>query len=215
MIRVRKSTEPDELGIEGYASDTVKRQLIIDSDEKCYICERHRDTDIEVEHLKSRRKNPNLENDWNNLFIACGYCNKKKSFYHDNMLQPDTCNVEDLIDHRVNLMAEKAEFSSLDGRIEVKSAIRLLAKVFNGALVRNKPRSIIEQRFWDNFKKDYIDFLNVVEDFLKGNEDAEIDIRDLFNIKEEYLAFKYFIIKNNPLLLQSFGGDIVWNKNLP
>ena len=52
MIKVRKTAEPKELAIEGFSSDAVKRALIADTDEKCYICERYRDTDFEVEHLK-------------------------------------------------------------------------------------------------------------------------------------------------------------------
>ena len=88
MIKVRKSAEPQELAQYGYSCEAVKNALIQDADEKCYICERYRDTDFEVEHLKSRKKNPDLENDWSNLYAACGYCNKKKSGYHDDMLNP-------------------------------------------------------------------------------------------------------------------------------
>ena len=72
MIKVRKSAEPQELAQYGYSCETVKNALINDADEKCYICERYRDTDFEVEHLKSRKKNPDLENDWSNLYAACG-----------------------------------------------------------------------------------------------------------------------------------------------
>ena len=81
MIKVRKSAEPEELAIYGYSCEAVKNVLIADNYEKCYICERYRDTDFEVEHLKSRKKNPDYENDWSNLYAACGYCNKKKGGY--------------------------------------------------------------------------------------------------------------------------------------
>ena len=212
MIKVRKSAEPQELAQYGYSCETVKNALINDADEKCYICERYRDTDFEVEHLKSRKKNPDLENDWSNLYADCGYCNKKKSGYHDNMLNPDLYDVEDIIDHKVNLMEEKAEFSSLDRNDRVKSTIRLLVKVFNGGRSNSKPRKELEQRFWDQFKKEYIDFITVVEDYLSGNQEAEKDIRDLLDIREEFLAFKYYVIKNNPVLLQKFHDDIIWNK---
>lgn len=214
MIRVRKSEEPGQLAQEGYACDAVKRVLIADTDEKCYICERKRDTDFEVEHLKSRKKNPDLENNWQNLYAACGYCNKKKGCYHDNMLHPDLCDVEEVIEHKVNLVKEIAEFYSEDKSEGVKSAVKLLIKVFNGARRHNKPRPVIEQRFWDYFKKEYNDFLTVVDDFLSGNEAAEDDIRELLDIQEEFLAFKYSVIKNNPTLLQVFQNDIVWNKGI-
>ena len=212
MIKVRKSAEPEELAIYGYSCEAVKNVLIADNYEKCYICERYRDTDFEVEHLKSRKKNPDYENDWSNLYAACGYCNKKKGGYHDGMMNPDRFDVEDIIDHKVDLMAEKAEFTSQDRNDCVKSTIKLLRKVFNGARSNHKPRKELEQRFWDQFKKEYNDFISVVEDYLSGNQDAENDIRDLLDIREEFLAFKYYVIKNNPILLQKFHDDIVWNK---
>lgn len=209
MIKVRKSAEPQELAQKGYSCDAVKHALIEDTDEKCYICERSRDTDFEVEHLKSRRYYPELENDWSNLYAVCSYCNKKKGSYHDGMLNPDKCDVEDVIDHKVDLMKEKAVFSSLDGRDSIKSTIKLLTKVFNGT---RKPRRDPEQRFWDKFKKEYNDFNAVVNDYLAGNLNAEEDIRELLDIREEFLAFKYYIIKSNPILLQVFRNDIIWNK---
>lgn len=212
MIKVRKSAQPQELEQYGYSCEAVKNALIADADEKCYICERYRDTDFEVEHLKSRKKNPDLENDWSNLYVACSYCNKKKGRYHDDMINPNMFDVEAIIDHKVNLMAEKAEFSSQEGSDCVKSTIRLLVKVFNGAKGNSKPRQKLEQRFWDQFKKEYNDFIAVVEDYLSGNQDAEEDIRELLDIREEFLAFKYYVIKNNPVLLQRFHNDIVWNK---
>ena len=212
MIKVRKTAEPKELAIEGFSSDAVKRALIADTDEKCYICERYRDTDFEVEHLKSQKRHPELANDWHNLYAACGYCNKKKGNYHDDMLHPDHCDVEEVIDHRVNLKKEMAEFSSNDRSEAVKSTIRLLTKVFNGARRYRKPRRITEQRFWDQFKKEYVDFLTVVDDYLAGNAEAEEDVRELLDIREEFLAFKYSYIKHNPVLLRKFRDDMVWNK---
>ena len=184
MIRVRKSVEPQELEYEGYVCDAVKRVLIADTDEKCYICERYRDTDFEVEHLKSQKRYPELANDWHNLYVACSYCNKKKGNFHDDMLHPDLCDVENLIDHRVNLKKEMAEFSSDDKSEAVKSTMRLLEKVFNGSRKNRMPRRITEQRFWDQFKKEYVDFLTVVDDYLSGNTEAEDEVRELLDIME-------------------------------
>ena len=209
MIKIRKSAEPQELAQNGYSCDAVKHVLISDTDEKCYICERSRDTDFEVEHLKSRRYYPELENDWSNLYAACSYCNKKKGHYHDGMLNPDRCDVEDIIDHKVDLMKEKAVFSSKDGRDSVNSTIKLLTKVFNGT---GKPRRELEKLFWGHFKKEYNDFIAVVNDYLAGNQNAEEDIRELLDIREEFLAFKYYVIKSNPILSQVFCNEVIWNK---
>ena len=212
MIRVRKSEAPAELAQSGYTCEAVKQALIQDGDQKCFICERQRDTDLQVEHLQSRSNHPELENDWANLYIACDYCNKKKGSYHDDMLHPDQCDVEELIDHRVDLMGEVVQFSSVQTTADIQSTIRLLSKVYNGAKSNGKPRRIMEQRFWDNFKKEYVYFLKVVNAYLAGKPDAEVSVRELLDVKEEYLAFKYHIIKTNPVLLQTFQNDIVWNK---
>lgn len=212
MIRVRKSEAPAELAQSGYTCEAVKQTLIQDGDQKCFICERQRDTDLQVEHLQSRTNHSELENDWDNLYVACDYCNKRKSSYHDDMLHPDRCDVEELIDHRVDLMGEVAQFSSAQETSDVQSTIRLLSKVYNGAKTKGKPRRVLEQLFWDDFKKEYVYFLKVVNAYLAGKPDAEVAVRELLDVKEEYLAFKYHIIKTNPVLLQTFQNDIVWNK---
>lgn len=212
MIRVRKSEAPAELAQSGYTCEAVKQALIQDGDQKCFICERQRDTDLQVEHLQSRTNHSEQENDWDNLYVACDYCNKRKSSYHDDMLHPDRCDVEELIDHRVDLMGEVAQFSSAQETSDVQSTIRLLSKVYNGAKTKGKPRRVLEQLFWDDFKKEYVYFLKVVNAYLVGKPDAEVAVRELLDVKEEYLAFKYHIIKTNPVLLQTFQNDIVWNK---
>lgn len=212
MIRVRKSETPAELAQSGYTCDAVKRALVLDGDQKCFICERRRDTDLQVEHLQSRINFPERENDWDNLYIACDYCNKRKSSSHDDMLHPDQCDVEELIDHRVDLMSEVALFSSAQPTADVQSTIRLLSKVYNGARLKGKPRHVLEQLFWDYFKKEYVYFLKVVNAYLAGKPGAEVDVRELLDVKEEFLAFKYHVIRTNPVLMQTFQNDIVWNK---
>lgn len=212
MIRVKKSEAPAELAQSGYTCEAVKQALILDGDQKCFICERQRDTDLQVEHLQSRTNYPELEDNWGNLYIACDYCNKRKSSYHDDMLHPDQCDVEELIDHRVDLMGEVAQFSSTQATADVQSTISLLSKVYNGARAKGKPRRVLEQLFWDDFKKEYIYFLKLVNAYLAGKPGAEVAVRELLDVKEEYLAFKYHIIKTNPVLMQTFQNDIVWNK---
>ena len=49
-------------------SDIEKKQLLADQNDKCYLCERKRDTDFEIEHHKSAHYFPRLVQDWNNCF---------------------------------------------------------------------------------------------------------------------------------------------------
>ena len=98
MIRVTKAEQaPDDLEKKGYKSDDVNRLLLSDQNDKCYICERKLTTDYEVEHLHSQKNNPLMKDDWNNLFIACKYCNDKKGDRFDNILNPCKNNIEDII----------------------------------------------------------------------------------------------------------------------
>ena len=54
MIRVRKSSvAPAELAQKGYGADSVQAAILADQDDKCYLCERKRSTDFQVEHLQN------------------------------------------------------------------------------------------------------------------------------------------------------------------
>lgn len=79
MIRERKSEKVPSslLTTSQYDGEDVKAQLLEDQHEKCYICERKLGTDFEIEHLKSQENYSKLQRDWSNLFLACGYCNRK------------------------------------------------------------------------------------------------------------------------------------------
>lgn len=62
MIRVHKSdTVPESLSrTKAYDGEDVKIQLYADQLDKCYICERVRDTDTHIEHCVSRNANGEL-----------------------------------------------------------------------------------------------------------------------------------------------------------
>ena len=99
MIRVHKSPQAPSslLSTSNYDGEDVKRLLNEDQHSKCYICERHRVTDFEIEHYKSQKYYSDLIRVWDNLFMGCGYCNRKKSNKFDNILNPIDNNIEDII----------------------------------------------------------------------------------------------------------------------
>ena len=72
----------------------VQERLLHDQHRKCYLCERTRTTDFEIEHHKSKKNFPESQQDWENLFLVCGYCNKRKASLFDNIVNPTVCNVE-------------------------------------------------------------------------------------------------------------------------
>ena len=79
-----------------YNKEDVVKRLKDDFFNKCYICELKGLQDPEVEHLLPHKngKYPERKFDWDNLFWACGHCNKikNKSKYDDGIL--NCCKVD-------------------------------------------------------------------------------------------------------------------------
>lgn len=212
MIRVRKrGEEPEELAVKGYKCDEVKKALLEDQDDKCYICERKVTTDYEVEHLASQKNNTEKVNEWENLYIACNYCNDKKKNAFDDIKHPDTYNVEEVIIHDFDAMNENVLFSTASTDAGVMKTVLLLQRMFNGT---NAPkRNLMETRFYNQFKMKYNHFQGVVHDYLSGKTDEMRPvIEHLLGEKSEYLAFKYTIIMQNERLKKDFGNRVRWNK---
>lgn len=212
MIRVKKRREePETLKSKGYKDDSVKRIILDDQDNKCYICERKVTTDYEVEHLSSQSNNKDLINEWNNLFIACNYCNNKKKNLFDSIKHPDTYNVEDVISHQFDQMHERVNFITNSTDPDVLLTVSLLERMFNGT---NAPvRNLMETRFYNQFKSGFNHFQSVVHDYLHGHKDEMRPIiESMIDRKSEYLAFKYAIIMQNANLRKDFGNLIIWNK---
>lgn len=213
MIRVFKhSQSPESLARNAsWTGEDVIDRLQADQHGKCYLCERIQITDFQIEHHKSRHNFPALAYEWTNLYWSCNYCNGKKSSSFDNLLNPASTNVEDLIHQSFDFPNTKAVFTSTEAPSEqVESTISLLDKIFNGT---NRIRTKREQRFYDYAISKITSFQNMVADWLwdssRENEDAIIEELD---VKSEFLGFKYWIIKSNESLLETFGKHIVWNK---
>lgn len=212
MIRVYKSPNiPASLAsTASYNGEDVKQQLLADQRGKCYICERCRDTDFEIEHYKSQNKHPDLIQDWNNLFMGCRYCNGKKSNYYDDILDPHNCNIEEEIEQRIDFARKKAVFSSHVNDQEHVNTVELLNKVYNG----NKcVRTIKEERFFEKAISIINKFSGLICSYLKcPSPVTEKAIKEELAMDKELLGFKYWIIHNNPFLNAIFANDMVWNR---
>lgn len=212
MIRVYKTPNiPDSLtSTASYDGEDVKQQLLADQHDKCYICERYRDTDFEIEHYKSQHNHSELILDWNNLFMGCRYCNGKKSNDYDDILNPKDCNIEDEIEQRIDFASKKAVFSSHANDTEHSKTIELLNKVFNGS---KRVRTIKEERFFEQAISIMNRFSGLVISYLSHPDPhTENAIKDELAIDKELLGFKYWIIRDTPILYRVFAQDIIWNK---
>lgn len=210
MIRICKKADSPLTLDKSYNTDEVCEQLLIDQNEKCYLCERHLTADYQVEHFKSQANNPGLIRTWNNLFISCGYCNSKKSNKYDDILDPTSHNIEVLIKHSNDFVNQKVIFSSDEVSSEVLSTIQLLNLLFNGKLPYRNYR---EQRFYDALIQKMNFFSYAIDEYLAGNKEKYYPvIKEQLDIHSEYLGFKYAIIHSNHLLKRDFGDMTIWNK---
>lgn len=211
MIKVEKSaTIPESLlTTQAYGGQDVQRQLLCDQHRKCYICECAVEANYHIEHLNSQAN----RQDWNNLFLSCGYCNDKKLALYDNILDPATNNIEDIIEQRLDTYSKEAEFRSENNSTEVKQTIKLLENIFNGKKHDPNFRSPHEEVFYDKVEMSINDFMRKVVNYRMNSSQTNEDIvREELAIGKELLGFKYWIIRDEPALNAVFGGDIIWNK---
>lgn len=214
MIRVSKSLSiPTTLTTtQAYDGEDVKKQLLQDHYNKCYICERVRDTDFEIEHHQSEKHHPELVQEWNNLFLSCCYCNGKKLQHFDNILNPLAVDIEKEIEQTIDFTNKKAVFATLGNSTTAHDeTIKLLDCVFNGTY---RLRKIKEERFFEYFVSVMNRFQALVNLYLKiSTPQNEKAVRDELGVDKEFLGFKYWIIKSNVLLASVFADSIIWNKN--
>lgn len=213
MIRVRKNPiEPPDLAVYGYGADKVKLAMLSDQYGKCYLCEREVGTDYQVEHLKSRHQHPELENVWSNLFIACSYCNGRKSDSCDDILDPAVADIEQLISQTYDSKSGTFSFKSVGPcSVSVDHTVELLSRLFNGA--RPGMPNLKERRFRSEFMASYNAFIEKLNVYLESatTEHREAVERELA-VGAEYLGFKYWIVKSSPNLEQVFLPTVAWNR---
>lgn len=211
MIRVKKNADEPE-GLEtSYNAEGVCKQILEDQHNKCYLCERTVSTDYQVEHLQSQSHHSDLIKDWNNLFIACSYCNSRKSNKGDAILHPSTTNIEELIKQQNDFRSKKVTFMAQSGDNAVVQTSALLSRLYNG---KGFIRSYREERFYEEYLCKLNVFQHTISQYLTThNEIYKKAIIELLQMDSELLGFKYHIIKENAELYKEFGSCIIWNKN--
>lgn len=212
MIRIEKSEQvPTSLTTtKAYDGEDVKQQLIRDQYQKCYLCERIVHTDFQIEHLRSQEHNAEYRQHWNNLFLACGYCNGKKLSLYDDIVDPTKIDVEFVIKQEIDFASKKAVFTTSCESHEINRTIQLLQKIHNGQSFGRKVR---EELFFEQIISTVNDFMQLVKLYIDNpTSETESAVRSSLSITKPALGFKYWIVKNNPTLDSVFSQDIVWNK---
>ena len=134
----------------------------------------------------------------------------KKSKYFDNILNPNSCNIEDIIEQRI--INGKAIFHTADTSIETQKTVELLDRLYNGTYA---PK--LRTKREDEFFKEVARIINTFKITLynyqhNANPQTEKAVRDELSIDKELLGFKYWIIKDKPELFAVFADDMIWNK---
>ena len=212
MIRVYKSPNaPSSLTTtKRYDGEDVKKQLLADQHDKCYLCERNRDTDFEIEHHKSEHNYPDLVQDWDNLYMGCGYCNRKKSDSFDNTLVPKDCNIEDEIEQSIDFANKRAVFLPRVDDEQHNETTELLCRIYNGT---KRVRTFKEERFFEQVIGIVNRFADLIKKYQENpNPDNKKAVSDELAIDKEMLGFKYWMVKKDKMLSQVFANDIIWNK---
>lgn len=214
MIREAKSSvSPSSLSSHiRYDGPDVVDQLFTDHHGKCYLCELKAKQHFEVEHFKSKENYPELKFEWSNLLLSDGYCNGKKSKNFDNILNPNSNNIEDIIEQRIDSLNRKALFQSSETSVEVQKTVDLLNRLYNGTYAP-KLRTKREDKFYKEVERVINAFNITLYNYqLDSNPQTEKAVREELSIDKELLGFKYWIIKDKPELLAVFENDIKWNK---
>lgn len=214
MIREYKSEKaPASLSSRTrYDGPDVVKQLFADHHGKCYLCELKAEQHYEIEHIKSQHNYGHLTYEWTNLLLTDGYCNSKKLSVYDDILNPNECNIEEIIEQRIDSGNRVAIFTSSDTSQATQSTIAFLTHIYNGTHFP-KLRNWREEIFYKEVECIYNAFIMTVLDYLKNmNLQTEQAVRDELSIDKELLGFKYWVIMENPQLRQVFANDIKWNK---
>lgn len=212
MIRIKKTVccPKSLLSKKKYDGEDVKKQILDDQNNKCYMCERILTTDFEIEHLRSKNNYPDLICDWNNLLISCKYCNDKKSDLFDEIPNPITNNIEEEIEQQLDFTNRKALFTSNKNSPEICKCIALLKRIYNGS---GRLRKIKEERFFNEISDTLSHFCELVKDYIESPTiENKKKIEEELSISSESLGFKYWIIKDNPNLYSEFKTFLNWNR---
>jgi len=214
MIRVRKSTDtPPSLQIENchnYNGQDVQESLYSDQYGKCYLCEQETHKTFQIEHFKPKDVGyfPELKYDWTNLFLSCGYCNGRKS-NSSEILNPLNHNIEEIIAHRIDVYSKKVEFDSETKDKSTNDTVELLTKLFNG---KSNIRDVKGEILFKDLNREISYFIKMLLNYKSDTSPTNRQIViDLLHISKEFLAFKYWLIKDYGFY-EDFKDQLIWNK---
>lgn len=215
MIRLKKSEAiPASLQVPNcnkYDGQDVQDTLYEDQDGKCYLCEQTTRKNFEIEHFKAKSAYSDSKYTWDNLLLSCPYCNARKSSGYKELMNPLEHNIEEIIEQRLVFSKNTIELKSSNTSESANTTINLLERLLNGKSgLRDKKAEIL-----------YKDIEQTITVFLEhliryksepSSENKQIVI-DSLKIHKEFLALKYWLVKDHSDLYEVFGSYMVWNRS--
>ncbi len=208
MIQIHKSLQAPPASLllrHSYAGQDVQRQLLADQQDKCYLCERICITDYQVEHLRPCAKYPDLEFEWENLFLACSYCNQRKSSLYIDLPEPHRVPIAKLLKQKIDFTRKMLDVEPYD-QAALGSLPSFLLRLFNGKRVLREGK---EERFFEYCLSRVLAFQELCMKYLlKPNDVTRQAVSLELSEKSEFLGLKYWLICSYPELENAFSAEI-------
>lgn len=168
-------------------------QIYADQHGKCYLCERHLCTDIQVDHLRPKAKNSAPTLDWNNLYITCSYCNFVKNSKYPDLLNPALTEPCRLVRHKISFENEFFIFAPSDPTdIPQIQTARLLSDIFNDISGKN---TIKKRNLHAYVIRALSEFRDLCIRYLRDPSPLNFSlISRSLSPDAEFLAFKYWML---------------------
>jgi HNH endonuclease len=198
-----------------YNCGDVQSRLQRDSHNKCYICEEADISAIVIEHFVAHKGNKDLKFDWNNLLFACPHCNGTKGAkaIYDDIL--NCTNPAHRILDWIRFDAQSAPNSTVTVRCvntnadtTTQNTVTLLNAVYNGNTLAQRLQSANIRK---KLQKELHDFTIELWDFYglgrseTDKEDSRRRIRQRLSPATPFTAFKVWMIRASPQLMNDFG----------
>jgi len=215
MVRLIKSVLPKDIEIKhpkDYQTGPIFQLLCDDCYGKCYICE-HIPIPPVVEHLVAHKGDPALEFSWNNMFLACSYCNnvKNKRIFDRGIINPTEIDPEEFIslelkfdDLREIVIVKPINNIDVSGQTFVDRTVELLDAVYNNTSDRVNQK-VASVNLKNRLSKIMRDFYLLVENFKAERNSGDFDnISSEISRKSEFAAFKRMVVRCDPGLIKDF-----------
>jgi hypothetical protein len=212
MVKINRSSLPQGVVItkpEDYRSNPVLQLILSDFKNKCYICEDHDITRLDIDHLQSKAHFPEKEFEWENLFLSCAYCNENiKRTYYDDIIDCTKIDPENFISLSISVDDKTVTVQKEGDTAGIEQTVALLSKVYNG--IGKTMTDAGSGNLRNRVIKELVGFQSTIDRWSSETDDALrdsywIDIQTTIQRSAPFAAFKRGIVRNSAELRYEFG----------